>query len=236
MKARRTFVLFGLMLAAVGCLTDDKKLTTVSASSFGKPGRVQPASFKQAPEATQQASIRVKTLGQKIAKANPRINQKLDFFTIGVPHEEIFHQTQKDVSTIFITEGLVKQCKSDGELAAVLSQEIGKLVTEQMVQSRPARRPIPASEILSAPIGNDLGGSFGSADRTNDMIAARFEKQWQQSRQTLPSPPPPPETLARTYLSSAGFDPKNLDTVKSLLRKAEKQSRVEQSMTGKQSG
>jgi len=43
-----------------------------------------------------------------------------------------------------------------------------------------------------------------------------------------------PETLARTSPQSAGFDPKELENVKPLLRKAEKQSSLEQSMTGKQ--
>ncbi|HTU90925.1 MAG TPA: M48 family metalloprotease, partial [Gemmataceae bacterium] len=227
---------FGLLLAAAGCLTDDKKLATVSPNSVGKPGRVQAASFKQAPPTTQEVALRVDRVGKQIAAANPRINQKVVFLTLGVSHEEVFHQTQKDVSTVFITEGLVKQCKTDGELAAVLSEEIGKMVTEQMVQAQPARRPLSASLLLNPAVGGDVGGTFGSADRTNDMIAARYEKEWEQSRQTLPSPPPPPDSLARIYLSSAGFDPKTLDTVKPLLRKAEKQSSVEQSMTGKQSG
>jgi hypothetical protein len=233
MKARIALLMFGLMLAAAGCLSDEKKLTTVSPNAFGKISRAQVASFKQAPPATQEIALRVDRVGKQIVAANPTIKQKVVFMTLGVPHEEIFHQTQKDVSTIFITEQMVKQCKSDGELAAVLSEELGKLVSEQMVQSRPARNPIPASFILNSPVGNDIGGTLGSADRTNDMIAARFEKEWQQSRSILPSTPPPPETLARTYLSSAGFDAKILDTVKPLLRKADKQSSVELSMSGK---
>lgn len=233
MKARIALLVFGLMLAAAGCLSDEKKLTTVSPSAFGKVSRTQAASFKPAPPATQEISLRVDRVGKQIVTANPRINQKVVFMTVGQPQEEIFHQSQKDVSTVFVTEGLVKQCKSDGELAAVLSEELGKMACEQMVQTRPARNPIPATLLLNSPVGNDIGGTFGSADRTNDMIAARFEKEWQQSRTTLPSTPPPPETLARSYLGSAGYDPKTLDTVKPLLRKADKQNTLELSMTGK---
>ncbi len=236
MKARLALLRFGLMLAAAGCLSDEKKLTTVSPGAFGKAARTQAASFKPAPPATQEVALRVDRVGKQIVTANPRINQKVVFMTVGQPHEEIFHQIQKDMSTVFITEGLVKQCKSDGELAAVLCEELGKMVSEQMVQTRPARNPIPASLLLNSPVGSDVGGTFGSADRTNDMIAARFEKDWEQSRSILPSTPPPPETLARTYLNNAGYDQKSLDNVKQLLRKAEKQSSVEISMTGKQSG
>jgi hypothetical protein len=236
MKARMALLIFGLMVAATGCLSDEKKLTTVSPNAFGKVSRTQAASFKPAPPATQEAALRVDRVGKQIVSANPRINQKVVFMTLGVDHEEIFHQSQKDVSTIFITEEVVKQCKTDGELAAVLSQELGKTVSEQRVQARPARNPIPASLLLNSPVGNDIGGTFGSADRTNDMIAAHFEDEWRRSRSTLPSTPPPPETLARAYLNNAGFNPNTLDTVKPLLRKADKQSSVELSMTGKQSG
>jgi hypothetical protein len=233
MKARIALLIFGMTLAAAGCLSDEQKLTHVSASPFGKAARTQPASFKQAPLATKEASLRVDRVGKQIVAANPRINQKVVFLTLGIPHEEIFHQTQRDVSTILITEEMVKQCKSDGELAAVLSDELGKMVCEQMVQARPVRDPMPASLLLNSPVGSDVGGTFGSADRTNDMIAARFENEWKQGRPTLPQTPPPPETLARSYLRNAGFDPKNLDDVKSLLRKADKQSSVELSMNGK---
>jgi predicted Zn-dependent protease len=234
MKARVALMTIGLMLATAGCLSDNKKLATVSTNRFGKTSGVQTASFKQAPPATQEIALRVDRIGKQITSANPRINQKVVFFALGVPHEEIFHQTKKDVSAIYITEGLAKQCKTDGELAAVLSEELGKLVTEQMVQARPTRPPLSASLLLNPPIGNDMGGTLAAADGSNQLIATHFEKEWEQSRQTLPAPPPPPEELARKYLSNAGFDSKMLDNVMPLLRKADKQSSVELSMTGKQ--
>jgi hypothetical protein len=225
-------------LLCCGCLSDDKQMTTLSANSIPKSGRVQVPSFKQAPPATQEIALRVDRVGKSITKANPRINQKVAFLTLGVPHEEIFHQTNKDVSTLYITEGLAKQCKSDGELAAVLSEELGRLVVEQMVQARPARGadPLPASMLTNPRIGNDINGTFGSPDGTDQLIAAHLEKDWRPGRPGLPVPPPPPETLARIYLKSAGFDDKDLDKVAPLLRKADKQSNVEQSMSGKQSG
>ncbi|MHB1423403.1 MAG: M48 family metalloprotease [Gemmataceae bacterium] len=238
---KRSKVLFVLLSSAFciphcGCLSDDKKLTTVSANPFRNASRTQTASFKQAPQATQEIALRVDRVGKSLVNANPRINQKVAFLTLGINHEEIFHQTQKDVSTVYVTEELAKQCKTDGELAAVLSEELGKLVTEQMVQTRPSRGPIPAVLLTNPRIGNDVNGTFGSPDGTDQLINAHLEKDWQRGRQTLPLPPPPPETLARIYLKSAGFDPKDLDKVAPLLRKAEKQSGVEQSMTGKQSG
>lgn len=234
MKARASLLLIGLLLVLAGCLSDEKKLTTVPGNPLGKPPRLQTASFKQAPPATQEVSLRVDRVGKQLVKANSAIKQKIAFLTVGVAHEEIFHQTQKDVSTIFITEGLAKQCKTDGELAAALSQELGKAMSELLVQARPMRKSVPEFIFSNPPIGNDMGGMISGADRTNDMIAGHFEKDWQQRGQALPAAPPPPEKLARTYLTSAGFDAKELETVAPLLRKAEKQSSVEQSMTGKQ--
>jgi hypothetical protein len=223
-------------VAVGGCLSDDKQLTTVPSSSFNKPGPTQTASFKPAPKATQEIALRVDRVGQKIVKANPRLNQKVVFLTLGVSSkEEIFHQSQKDVSTISVTEGLVKQCKSDGELAAVLSQELGKLVSEQMVQTKPLRSRVAPPLITNPRVGNDNNGTFGTSDGTDQMIAARYEKEWRQEQQGLPVATPP-ETLARTYLQSAGFDPKDLETVKPLLRKAAKQNSLEESMTRKQTG
>lgn len=236
MVRRVPLLAFLLGLVMGGCLSDDKNLTTVPSSPFTKAGHTQTASFKQAPAATQATSLRVNRVGQKIVKANPRLNQKVAFLTLGVSSkEEIFHQSQNGVSTISVTEGLVKQCKSDGELAAVLSEELGKLVSEQMVQERPLRsRPAPPL-IMNPHVGNDHLGTFGTSDGTDMMIAARYEKEWGKEQRGLPVAVPP-EALARTYLQSAGFDPKNLETVKPLLRKAAKQSSLEESMTRKQTG
>jgi len=235
---RRTWFLFCILhssfcILLFGCLSDDAKLTTVSSSPFRKPG-TQTASFKQAPPATQETALRVDRVGKKIVAANSRLNQKVAFLTLGVAQEEIFHQSQKDASTIFITEGLAKQCKTDGELAAVLSEELGKMVAEQMAQARPLRsRATPPPPMMNPHVGNDNNGAFGSSDGTDQMILARFERERQERGQALPAAPPPPETLARTYLQSAGFDAKDLETVKPLLSKAAKQSSLEQSMTGK---
>jgi predicted Zn-dependent protease len=225
-----------LLAAGFGCLSGDKHLTAVPNSPFKKTGQTRVASFKQAKPATEEESKRVQGVGQKLVAANPRITQKIAFLTVGQTQEEIFHQSEKDVSTIVLTEGLAKQCKTDGELAAVLSQELGKVVSEQMAKMKPARRPLPPMLLADTRIGNNAeNGAFGSSDRTEQMMAGHFA---QESRQTpsLPATPPPPDTLARLYLKGAGFDAKNLETVAPLLRKAQKQSSVELSMTGKTNG
>jgi hypothetical protein len=227
--------MLGLLIAVAGCLSDDNKLPTVSSNPFRKLTGTHAASFKQAPPATQEIALRVDRIGKKIVADNPRIHQKVSFLTLGVPHEEIFHQTQRDASTVYITEGLVKQCKSDGELAAVLSQELGKIVSEETALVQPRQSWLDRPPLMNPQIGNDTNGTFGSPDGTDKMILYDEVKRRQQARQALPKPPPP-ESLARAYLSGAGFDPKDLETVAPLLRKASKQNSLEQSMTGKYGG
>lgn len=233
MTARVALLLSILGLAVAGCLSDDDKLTAVSSRSFDKPGRTRTASFKQAPPATEAVALRVAHVGKKIVADNKRcIKQKIAFMTIGRPEEEIFHQNQKDVSTIWVTEGLAKQCKSDGQLAAVLSEELGKVVAEQMAKARPLPSRMPPMPIMTPHVGN----SIGDDTFTDKMILAHFEEERQRQEQRLPVPPPPPETLARLYLQSAGFNAKDLETVKPLLRKAEQNSSLELSIAGKQGG
>jgi predicted Zn-dependent protease len=233
MSSRVSLLILVPILALVGCLADDKKLPSVSSSPFSKLGRTQTASFKQAPPATQEVALRVDRVGQKLVAANARLKQqKVAFLTMGVSQLEIFHQGQDDSAAVYITEGLVKQCKTDDELAAVLSQELGKLMSEQLAQAQPMRNREQPPPQLTPRIGNDLGGTFGPADGTDQMILARYEKDHKQSRPALIAPPPP-ETLARGYLQSAGYDIKALATVAPLLRQADKENSLEQSMTAK---
>ena len=234
MMARVSPVAIALVLTVSGCLSDEKKLMTVSPNSPSGPVHTQSAWMKHAPPATEKVSIQVMQLGQKILAANPRMNQKTTFLTLGVPDLEIFHQVQGNNSVIYITEGLVKQCKTDGELAAVLCQELGKMSSEEIAKARPLRAVPDRPPLLTPRVGNDLGGAFGSSDGTDQMILAQYQKEHHPSQQPLP--PPPPESLARGYLQSAGFNAKELETVAPLLRKADLNNSLEQSMTGKPGG
>lgn len=154
------------------------------------------------------------------------------FLTAGLPKLEIFHRVQSGVAQVWITEGLVKECKTDGELAAILSQELGKMASEEIAKSQPLRGEWDRPPLMSPQIGNDIGGTFGHASGTDMMIAAREEKYRRQAQRSFQAPPPP-EDLARIYLKSAGYNPADLDTVMPLLRKAAKNEDVEQQITGK---
>ncbi len=231
MSVRLSPLPIALLLAASGCLSDEKHLTTVPGTPFGQPVRTQAASMKQAPPATQKVAMRVSEIGRKVLAANPRINQQVAFLTLGVSQPELFHQVQKDGCAVSITEGLVKQCKSDNELAALLCEELGKMEAEKAARTKPVASLPERPPLLTPRVGNDIGGSFGSADGTDRMILARYEKDRQQAQRALTAPQP--DSLARLYLRNAGYDAKDLDAVAPLLRQADQNDSVEQLMTGK---
>src|SRR5216684_4124161 len=160
-----------LAIAACGCLGDDAKNALVPSEPFGNgvsaPRQTAPVQTvsrnTSVPTASTESAARVDLLGRKILATNPQIGMKPQFMVIGSPQPEIFHKKNEG---LFITEGLVKQCKTDGELAAVLCHELGKMVSDREVQMGPQvwnPRRLPPPEVR---IGNDSPGSFNPADRT----------------------------------------------------------------------
>src|SRR5438093_2849049 len=203
-----------------GCLGDDAKTTLVPSDPFGtasragsadprptldppttqtaaRPNPAGPVTRTSIRPAPAESAVRVDFLGRKILASNPQIGMKPQFMVIGSPQPEIFHKKNE---ALFITEGLVKQCKTEGELAAVLCHELGKMVSDREVQMgtqvwNPRRLPPPEVRI-----GNDSPGSFNTADRTGLVELVAFEKDRRQASPTPPLPPPDPDLLARTYL------------------------------------
>lgn len=203
------FFLLAFVFAFSGCFGEDTKNTLVPSEPFGNqmsgpPQTMQtqavsrPSSIRPAPT---ESAARVDFLGRTILAANKQIGMKPQFMVIGSPQPEIFH---KKNDALYITDGLVNRCKTDGELAAVLCHELGKMVSDREVQMGPQvwnPRGQPPPEV---PIGTEgPGGSLGP-DRTRQAELAIFEKE-RRTETTKPIPPPDPNLLARNYLLKAGF-------------------------------
>lgn len=214
-------------LFAAGCQTDEAPTKLVNPSPFAQPAA--PRQFATA--AYTQASIdvvtRVDALGRKLLSQNPQIGFQ-PVFTAGVdPQPEIFH---KGTSEIVITDGLVKKCNTDGELAAVLAHELGKMVAEQEALSGsvdPAKRRQAAPELR-------IGSSMGDPEDPLYLIErSKFDGK-PRPRNEPPPLPPDPKLLARGYLKKAGFAETNLDGAESILKEAEKNSKWERQMKSAQ--
>jgi hypothetical protein len=200
---------------ASGCATDEGAVQRVPDSPFGAPV-VPPAPTRAsfAPASTA-AAARVDTIGRGILGANPQTGLRPLFVTIGAPQPEIFHRGTADID---ITEGLVNQCASDGQLAAILCQELGKMVAEREALSSPRSRvndgPPPAVRIT-----NDSGSDL--------TYLAEQAKYRAPAAREAPRIMPDPQALARDYLTKAGYPPTELDNAEPLLRQAAANARLE---------
>src|SRR4051812_17171997 len=99
-----------LLILAAGCIENDEPV-----SSFFRPAA--PANLPPLDPASTEAAARVDAIGRRILAANPEVGARPLFRTVGSPQPEVFHRGTTDV---FVTEGLVKQCPTDGQLAAIL--------------------------------------------------------------------------------------------------------------------
>ena len=202
------------MLALVGCVTTDTQLSPVPGGVFGFAPT--PSSDTKVSYAAPGLEIagRVDAMGKRILLANPQIPFQPLFRTIGSPQPEIFH---RGVTEILITEGLANQCKTDAQLAAVLSMELGKMVSERMAEMPSGlTREDPPIELR---VGNDGGGSFGDADQLRRAEMAKYQKQERQ-RMRLATSMADPKNLAAAILQKTGFTPADLDSVNPILTEA----------------
>jgi hypothetical protein len=171
--------------------------------------------------------MRVDAVGRKLLAANPQAGLKPYFSTIGKPEPEIFHV---DPMVVFVTEGLVRQCKSEIELAAVLASELGRMVSERESAASRDARVAEARPPMQLPIGSP--GNAYSADPTYYMEMAKFEKDHPRSSRNKIVPPPDPRIVAGALLDQAGFHKSDLDAVAPILRNAEKNCTLERQFKG----
>ena len=210
------------LLAAAGCLGPGPTAADTAAlraGSNGPPPNAAPASTE--------AAARVDTIGRKLIAANPQTGtatRSLMFHTIGAPQPEVFHRGTTD---IYVTEGLVRLCASDGQLAAVLATELGRLVSEREALTpqairKPERLPPPDTSVVY-----DAG--WGTApDQTRLRELADLDRDRRAQRQVLP--PPDPHALARVYLLRAGYHDDDLAAAGPLLQTAKGNGGFEKQM------
>jgi hypothetical protein len=170
-------------------------------------------------------AMKVDYVGQKILAANPDAKIKPYFATIGAPQAEVFHQSDK---LVYITEGLVKKCKSEGQLAAVLSEELAAMEAERRTLARTRVRDADQSKPLTVPIGN--AGQFNTPDLTHLAELSKVDRSPQQQ----PKRPAPIDTeaLARSFLKNAHFADSDYESARPLLKEAESNCTLERQING----
>lgn len=227
----RCFCVMAALVAMVGCLPESfqrqEKMDRVQANPFGPDSPTPPSPVRQVSYAPAPPDLaqRVDFIGRKIVAANTQIAMKPLFGTIGSPTPEIFHQ---GTNMMWITSGLVEQCKTEAQLAAVIGQELGKMVSEREAKVSPTSRNPEGLPPADVPVGQ--AGNMSGQDMTHLAELGKYERAHPRQRRRLP--PPDPQVLARMYLEKAGYQPTDLDAVQPILQAAERNFVLEKQMKG----
>lgn len=196
--------------------------TAVPSNPFGSfsPGAVSQSSYTPA---TGEWTARVNAVGRTILAANPELGVKPLFGTIASPQPELFHQ---GTSLICITEGLVKMCKTDSELAALLCLELGRMMSEREARAAPQTRNPEPRPPIEVPIGNAGQVVAPETSRVGELLKYESERKRAAKRVA----PPDPVALARTYLGRAGYPATALDGVGPLIDAADRNYAIEKQL------
>jgi hypothetical protein len=231
MGFRQSLCTLPCALLLAGCVTDGwferEPTAQVPADTFGSapaPLPITKVSHAPAEEATAQ---RVATIGQRLVEANPKINMRPMFRTVGSPQPEVFH---RGTSELVVTEGVVDKCATDSQLAAVLALELGKMVSEREALIAPRMRTVEREPPMEVRVGNDYTGSVGAMDMTRMAELAPYERD-RNRREEPPPPPPDPRVLAKLYLMNAKIPASELDGVAPILKAAGQSGALEKQLT-----
>lgn len=234
----RRWMLLGLVGLA-GCLPlTEERTTLVGSNPFGET--VNPAAVTRASYApgSKDVALRVDQAGQKLLANSPQLGFKPLFATIGSPRLELFHAEaaamgDKDkfsaAPVIYITEGLVKRCSGEIELAAVLSFELARISAAREAKVSPEIRQPEKLPPISVPIGIG-GGPSAAGDQVALAELAKFEKRHPKTPKVVP--PPDPRKLATAILDRAGYPVNALETVQPILNEADQNAALERQIKG----
>ena len=225
--ARRLCV-WGLLLAAGGCVGDEALTTVPAGGALGSSTSFSPSDALKLPHApaAEAEDKRLNLVGAKVLAANPRLEMHPRFAALGAQHAEIFHQGE---GMVYVTEGLARQCKTEGQLAAVLSMELARMAVERERLASPAARTAGSGPPADVPVG-DYRNSYGGPDLTRQMELYKYDHERRKQPET---PLPRAEALARAFLVKAGYSEQDLAAAAPLLRDAEAHVALEKQFTGK---
>lgn len=210
--ARRVVCLaLPLLLAGAGCLPQDTMLVPLNPFATDPA----PTPVAAASPAANEAATRVGLVGQKLVAANSQLKVHPLFRTLAVPQAEVFH---RGTGEVLITEGLVRQC-TEGQLAAVLSVELGKMASEREAQEAVRDQVAGCGPPPPVFLGADNTGSRGAADQTYLAELAPYDKQRREAAERAVTPPDP-QALAHGILLQAGYSAADLQAADPLLKLA----------------
>lgn len=215
-------VVSALVFASSGCETD--AASTMRKVMGGQV--VKTPSMDNFPKADYEIARRVDDMGNRLIQQNAPVAIEPFFHTIGVPESVLFHRGPND---LFISEGLVKLCKTDAELAALMCSEMGQMIAEKKAVRRVGaeRSTIPEVALPGGMPVMTGGGTPYDATRQAELA---YQDKLPRAAPTID--PVDSARQARQLLGTAGFDPATLDQIQPLLKQSDRGVLIRKQMSG----
>lgn len=210
-----------LMSGATGCMTEGE-WTLQKVLGWDDPANPRPVTISPA---SLQNAERVEQLGRKILAHNPFTGIDPLFYTIGVPEPALFH---RGTGELCVSEGLVKQCKAEGQLAAVLCSELGLMISEKRLALEAGHEKDSIPEVAET-------GERSSFDANAVEVGSQKKSDPREapgSRNGKPSRSTDSTDLAKELLRGAGFDPAELDRIGPLLKQSDRGAILRKQLAG----
>src|SRR5215475_8281952 len=139
-----------MLIVLAGCVSpqvaqNDDATLQVGSTPFHEPGKMAAMRAQYTP-GSYESEFRVLQLKDKLLNDNPTVTLRIYTKVIGAADPEVFHV---GMTQVYVTEGLVKQC-NDAQLAAVLANEMGKMISERersIADSIRAPDPLPPIQV-----------------------------------------------------------------------------------------
>lgn len=170
--------------------------------------------------ASLEVARRVDELVKRIVDQNTFTGLEPIVRVLGVPESVLFH---RGTSEVFISEGLVKKCKTEPELAAVLCSELGKMMAQKQAGIKVGRDRDSIPEIALP------GGNASDASRVREAELALQQRRVDEKKAQDESEA---AQLSKLLLKGAGFDSAEYDSVQGMVRQSDRGEAIKKQMAG----
>lgn len=195
--------LAGAMALSAGCavnpVTGDEELMFFSPENDVKLGRRYAAPIEKElggriPDENLQRYIN--DVGQKIARVCHRPDLSYHFTAV---ETKMTNALALPGGYIFLTRGLLKEMKTEGQLAAVLAHEVGHVVARDTMAA--LSRQLSMTALVAAA---HVGGAPGSVVRGADFISVMLSLQYSREDEKEA------DLTGLSYMTQAGYDPNGI--------------------------
>ena len=169
--------------------------------------------------ASVETARRVDELSKRIVEQNTFTGIEPIIRVVGVPEAVLFHRGPTE---LFISEGLVKKCKTEAELAAVLCTELGKMMSQKRAVIVLGRNVDPIPDVALP----GLGGDASQVRQAELALQKRREDQKRAAEQS------DEVQLAKDLLKGAGFNPAEFDRVQGMVKQSDRGESIKKQMAG----